>query len=94
MARWFFLNSELKSPKGCAANDEFVAYPMGSELGVIVYRNGEVSNRWEDGTAGVPEDIRELADDENSLHKPCINEDGSWREVIVDDDETLVRILR
>ena len=55
--RWVFIDIELVHPEHCKANDLFVAYPAASneQLGVIVYRDGRVTNRWDDGTAGVPD---------------------------------------
>lgn len=93
--RWAFLPSELDNLQACRAEDEFVAYPPleGTELGVIVARNGEVSNRWEDGTAGVPDEVRQFADFEDTLYTPDGEEIIGWRDVEVSDDGQPLRIV-
>ncbi|NUQ70419.1 MAG: hypothetical protein HUU17_06295 [Chthonomonadales bacterium] len=66
----------------CETGDHYpeeVIADSGAELGVIVYGNGEVSNRWEDGIVGVPAAAsdRAYADDEPVCpdHHCCV----SWR---------------
>lgn len=46
---------------------EFEVYPVGISdgIGIIVYPNGNVSNRWADGTVGVPANMKELAYEES-----------------------------
>lgn len=84
--RWAFAESELANPAACKAHDELIgAVPY--ECGIIVYRNGEVSNRWEDGTVGVPAETRELADECECLFNPQRNETTDvWADVFVDYD--------
>jgi hypothetical protein len=92
--RWAFSESELANPAACKADDELVgevpyeyAEENGIECGIIIYRNGEVSNRWEDGTAGVPAEARELADECETLFHPQRNETTDvWADVFVDHD--------
>jgi hypothetical protein len=92
--RWTFCESELAEPAKCNAYDELtttVPDPDNPgehcELNVIVYRNGEVSNRWDDGTAGVPADVAELADAEETLYHPDLDEYADvWADVFVDRD--------
>jgi hypothetical protein len=48
--------------------DESEAY----ELGVLVYPDLEISNRWEDGVVGVPEDLRRELEGYNDLPQ-CID---------------------
>ena len=93
--RWCFTDYELDNPevfKTCRAFDEFLA-DAGPEtdLAVIVYRNGGVSNRWEDGTAGVQDECRDIADsDESPIKDPRLRQDrdfdvfaDNWRNVVV-----------
>ena len=92
--RWAFSESELTDPAKCKAQDELIgempyeiAEEKGIEQGIIVYRNGEVSNRWEDGTAGVPADVAELANECETLYHPATNETTDvWANVLVDGD--------
>jgi len=71
--RWCFTERELADKQvlqGCRGHDEFIASVHDAELGVLIYRNGDPTNRWEDGTAGVPEDVQMAANEEDSLVKP------------------------
>lgn len=69
--RWVFTDHELKRyPQVARASDEFYVGVEGCELEVIVRRDGTVTNRWGDGTYGVPEHIRKLADQEDVIWKP------------------------
>ena len=96
--RWCFTAYELSGhERTCHNYDEFVA-DLGedqqgpiSEVGVIVYRNGDVSNRWGDGTRGVPDEYRQLADEVEALTKPYGEGEADvyadeWRDVIADKD--------
>lgn len=44
--------------------DEVIVAIPDNELGVIVYGDGTISNRWEDGTIGFTDEIREAANQE------------------------------
>ena len=71
--RWCFTARELADEQvrqQCRGEDEFIASVHDAELGVLVYRNGEPTNRWEDGTAGVPTDVQIAAGEEDTLVKP------------------------
>lgn len=85
--RWVFTDQELaQNAIGCTAHDEFAARVPDQELCVIVYRNGEVSNRWSDGTAGVPAEVAELANEVETYYHP--EQDAyadNWRDVEVVD---------
>jgi hypothetical protein len=99
--RWAFSESELADPGKCSSTDEIVAtlpYEFceenGIEEGVIVYRNGEVSNRFSDGTAGISAEIAELAGECESLYHPDADEEtAAWRDVEVDKKGNLVCLL-
>ena len=90
--RWAFSESELAAPTQCSANDDLVgevpyeyAEENGIECGIIVYRNGRVSNRWDDGTVGVPTEAAELARECETLYHPNTNETTAvWADVFVD----------
>lgn len=86
--RWAFSESELTHPAKCNAYDELIGEfceEEGIKSGVIVYRNGEVSNRWDDGTAGVPAEVAELADECETLYHPEANETTDvWADVLCD----------
>ena len=102
--RWCFTEHELKHPEDCWSQDPFVAHlgydaddtPI-SDLGVIVHRNGTVTNVWENGIHGVPLEFAQLADNVETLDKPvyygnnrAYNEEDeiadAWRDVLVDTD--------
>lgn len=57
------------------------------ELGILVYASGELSNRWQDGTVGIPDDVREMTQDhiDGGCPPHCIKclEEANW----VDNDE-------
>ena len=99
--RWAFTQSELEHPCELTSLDELVASvkfhceETGNTLdAVIVYRNGTVSNRWADGTAGIPELIAELAGEDESPYNPDTDEPAdTWRDVEVDDEGRFVRFL-
>jgi len=94
--RWVFTKAQLKNPKGLRRDDELIALVTPDEpsegVDVIVYRNGEVSNRFGDGTVGLPEEVYVAAQDEDKLFDE--EEDDwadNWRDVIVDADGNFVR---
>ena len=98
--RWAFSEEELAQPFACNGWDELIAEARNPntgehlELGVVVYRNGLVSNRWEDGTAGVPAIVRELANEEDTLYHPTTGEQiDIWCNVEADEEGNLVRLL-
>jgi hypothetical protein len=98
--RWAFSQSELADPAACKGDDELVAYVDldddwdGVEgHSVIVYRNGKVSNRFSDGTAGVPRELAKLADNVESLLHPDGEETAEWRDVRVDDNGNFLRFV-
>ena len=82
---WPFTKSELENPAGLRSDDVLVASVRSEEQGVIVYRNGLASNRWEDGTAGVPLMAQAEASEIESLYHPDAEEwTHEWRTVWVD----------
>jgi hypothetical protein len=99
--RWVFADSELPITDFdvIKADDEFVTGPLlmpdGSytELGVIVYRNGEISNRWSDGVAGVPEDVVESAKTEEEYYAldEFSTEVDTWKDVICGPNGEFIR---
>jgi len=89
--RWAFSAGDLAAPAKCKGYDELVAYIdldddwEGVERhGIVVYRNGEVSNCFDDGTAGVPKELAELADKVESLLHPDGEETAVWKNVETD----------
>ena len=99
--RWAFTQSELEHPCELTSLDELVASvkfhceETGNTLdAVIVYRNGTVSNRWADGTAGIPELIAELAGEDESPYNPETHEAAdTWRDVRVDTEGGFVAFV-
>ena len=94
--RWVFTDAELASNgRDCSGDDELVARVMDVELGVLVERNGTVTNRWADGTAGVPDAVVKLAKDVESLQttETPVELAENWRAVEVNDDGTLAWII-
>jgi len=81
--RWAFTTRELDNPAACCGFDELVADVPFEDLGVLVQRNGVVTNRWEGETAGIPADIAKLANECESLFNPQTNELAEeWRDVV------------
>ena len=92
--RWAFSQSELANPAGLNRRDTLIATVLDCESGVIVHRDGEVSNWWDDGTAGVPADVAELAADVETLYHPDTAEPTDrWADVTVDGDGNFVRFV-
>ncbi len=55
--------------------------PEGSELGVIVDRDGNATNRWEDGVVGVPEDVVSwIQADDCAPYCPLHDQETEWNE--------------
>ncbi len=87
---WVFCDSELADPAKCNADDELlcsVTTGPDSSKGVIVYRNGIVSNRYSDGTAGLGRELAELAEAEEEYYQPESDEIADvWADVLVSDN--------
>ena len=86
--RWAFTEKELIEIRenGFMPNDddEFIVYVNGA-LGVIVQRNGVVTNRWSDGTIGVSDEVREVVAGEEDLYTTDSEhvEHVVWRDVML-----------
>lgn len=69
--RWVFTNWELKHPETCRRDDEFLTAesydPYG--MGILMYRDGNATNRTADGTAGVDKEAKEWANDQETYIK-------------------------
>lgn len=98
--RWAFSKSELADPAACNGYDDLIAFVTiyddeGGELidehEVIVYRNGEVSNRFGDGTKGIPPELAELANDVETLLHPDGEETEVWKDVDADANGNFLR---
>lgn len=84
-----FTDAELQDPSLCKGDDEFISFPHmdGGEQGIIVYRDGRVTNRFEDGTVGVPVELQDAADDvETLVQVGGMNYADNWHDVYVDED--------
>ena len=82
---WVFTQEDLVNPYACDRDDIFIANGPGlPEEGVFVQRNGEVTNLYGNGTAGVTDGHRELADGigEYVLDGKLAD---TWRRVMVND---------
>ena len=104
--RWCFTAHEIRHPEDCFSNDPFVAHISEDEFrqldpwetlfrGVIVQRNGVVTDIWEDGDTGVPESAQQAANWAEELSKPVYYGDNhavntndevtlAWRDVLCD----------
>lgn len=98
--RWAFSESELADPTKCKSDDELVAYVdfddgYGGTDGqqVIVYRNGQASNHYADGTAGVPLALALLAEQEESLLHTNGEDTNVWRDVKTNKAGAFVRFM-
>lgn len=99
--RWAFSDAEFANPHKCKSDDELVAYVdyddefEGTDgQQVVVYRDGRVSNRFADGTAGVPEGMAIAAEAEESLLHPDGEDTSVWRDVVVGDSGEFLCFLR
>lgn len=99
--RWAFSRGELADPAACTAYDDLIALVdvyddydcIIDTHEIIVSRNGEVSNRWGDGTVGVPPEIAELAAEVETLLHPDGDVADVWRDCEADADGKFIRFL-
>jgi hypothetical protein len=101
--RWIFTAAELAiGGEGCKADDEFVVHlpennnveDVGVDLGIIICRNGNATNRWEDGTFGVQAELAQLAEEVESYYQQDTDHIAdNWRDVEVRPDGTLYRVV-
>jgi len=101
--RCCFTRAELKNLAGLSIYDKFIAeayvpedfdesVDIQSRL-ILVQRNGSVTNRYSDGTIGVPEEYQQLAEEDEC---PCTAEGtyaDNWRNCEVDDFGNIITIL-
>jgi hypothetical protein len=76
--------SFINEKTGKKATDELVVFPGGEAgdpdgIGVLVTPEGEVTNRWGDGTAGIPELLSNMAEEETEAYDPSTHEPYTWR---------------
>ncbi|MCK9601952.1 MAG: hypothetical protein M0R06_23100 [Sphaerochaeta sp.] len=74
----------VNAKTGRKATDELIVYPgeYGGDsdgIGVIVYPDGRVSNRWGDGTVGLSDEVREAASEETEAYEPYTHELYIWK---------------
>ena len=101
--RWAFSESELANPGKCRSDDELVAYiDLDDDWGgveghgIVVYRNGKVSNHFANGTIGLPEGLTglaELAGGIESLLHPDGEDTAAWKNVEANDQGNFTRFL-
>jgi len=61
---------------------------------LIAYRNSSLSNRWADGTVGIPDELRELADDVQTYSTLDGGDYATvWLDVACDSQGNLVELL-
>jgi len=90
--RWAFSIDELENPSQCHGNDELVAYididdEVGDgviSFGIIVLRNGKVTNRFDDGAIGMPDEFIKFARHYETLLHHDGYETHEWRNVEID----------
>jgi len=66
----------------CDCNpSQFVVYPLevSDGLGILVEPDGKVTNRFADGTVGVPLDIQKSAEDCESAGCPICGKEATWK---------------
>lgn len=70
-----------RCPKGHTPNEFVVRIDESLDpdgIGILVYPNGVVSNRWADGTVGITKAIEAYAEDEESAHCGECMEEAIW----------------
>ena len=77
-----FVNN--KTGKPARADQELIVFPgedFGDPdgIGVIIYGDGRVSNRWGDGTAGLNDDARVASEDETEALDPDSRDLYVWK---------------
>ena len=91
--RCVFTDAELQRLPDCHTKDEFIAHAPGLlGLGVIVFRDGMVGDRWGDGTVGLDDEVRGLAGEVETLN--CVDSNDcadNWIDVVVDENGQVVR---
>ncbi len=98
--RWAFSESELADPSKCNGFDELVAYiDIDDEYEgtdgqqILVYRNGRATNRYANGTVGVPEALALLAEVVESLLHDDGGDTAGWRDVETDKAGAFIQFL-
>ena len=96
--RWAFAATELADPHKCRGNNELVAYididnDWGGvdSVGIVVERNGIGTNRFDDGTKGVPTTLIVMANEVETLLHPDGEETAVWKDVDCDSDGRFIR---
>ena len=90
--RWCFTKRELQDPKHCCRQDaHYAEADRTSEARVILTRDGKATNKWEDGVVGVPEEIQELAESDESPEGADGELADIWRDVICTSDGQFLR---
>lgn len=93
--RWAFSTKELNNPSQCHSFDDLIANLPQWEIGIIVYRNGQVSNRWADGGFGVPAGVADEANEQETLYHPESGEEThTWADVEVDEAGNFLRFVK
>lgn len=103
--RWALSEHEMRDPSQCNSKDELIAMvesPNNPEnadtISIIVLRNGKATNRYGCGKTGAPIELRELAENEDTLYHPRAampdstqDSTDQWRDVIVNDSGNFIR---
>lgn len=104
--RWAICASEIDQFESLSSSDRLMATftetdaegkPVGNTWQVVVLRNGIVTNQTWDGTVGIPENVRDLVSNEDTLYHPLddetrFEETSKWINVTVSPDGTFVRM--
>ncbi len=100
METWAFSKSELAHPENCNGTDLLLTGPLPGVrdgFGILIQRNGIPTNRWADGTLGVPDNVRKQAQEEetlyHNLHSKDIEETMIWLEVEANKDGEFIRFI-
>ena len=98
--RWALSEADEARIDALNSNDELFGtwvetdtegHPVGDTHVVVIQRNGVVTNRYRDGTIGVPEHVRALLESEDALYHPLDGESeikttAKWVDVFVGPD--------
>lgn len=85
--RWVFTDAEYRAirsgkPVRLHRDDEFLA-DVDCEFPVIISRNGVPQDRWADGTAGVSDEYKQAAEDQDMVRRFGDEYTQEWRGVEV-----------
>lgn len=83
--RWVFTQAEIENGgNGCRRDDCFFASIPGSDVRVVMMRNGQATRQYSDGSLGVTPEDSDEAESQETLYAEDGTPADEWRDVIAD----------